>query len=100
MPNTIDIISIVLFVATIGIFFYLIIRYHRGMKTPPFWMYIIAGFIFITLRDVLVSAADIFPQNELVLSLIRFLGQLSMLIGVILLLKSFTSRIKFDKKQS
>ncbi len=92
----IDLISIIsLFVASLLIF-YVLAKYYRGMRTPPFWIYIAGGFILITLASVLTAAS--FKVDGIVLQTISMSGHLLFLVGAIALFRSYSSRIKFDKE--
>ncbi len=93
----IDSFSIAVFFSAIAIMFYILIDRLKGMQKPPFWIYILGGFIAITLHDVLATLSLPLFQPSLV-SAIRLVGNLLVLYGVYKLLKSFTSNIKYDKK--
>ncbi len=92
----IDSISIVsLFVASLLII-YVLVKYYRGMKTPPFWIYIAGGFLFLTFVSVLNTFS--MKVDELALSVIRLAGHLLFLVGAVSLFRSYRSRINFDEK--
>jgi len=96
IEQLVDLISILSLLTASSLFFYILVKYYRGMKTPPFWIYVFAGFIFITFASILGGAT--FKFNDMILRIIRLAGHLLFLIGVIKLLKTYSSKIKFDKK--
>lgn len=92
----VDLFSVLSLLTASFLFFYILLKYYKGMKTPPFWIYVFAGFLFITFVNILGSTP--FKVNELVLRSIRLIGHLLFLMGIIKLLKTYSARIKFDKK--
>lgn len=94
----IDSISIASLLVASMLIIYVLAKYYKGMKTPPFWIYIASGFLFLTF----VSVLNTFSMNvdEMVLSVINLVGHLLFLVGAVSLFKSYSSRIKFDKKSS
>jgi hypothetical protein len=67
IAEIIDSISIICLTVASVIFFFIILKYYRGMKAPPFWIYVFGGFLLITLVNVL----GVFPRlaNDLILGL-------------------------------
>ena len=98
IAEMIDFISIISLTAASIVFLFIFLKYYKGMKAPPFWIYVFGGFFLITLVNVLAA----FPRlaNDLILRVIRLFGHLLFLVGVLELLKTYRSRIKFDKKQT
>ncbi len=92
----IDLISIGSLLVASLLIFYVLAKYYRGMRTPPFWIYIAGGFLFLTFAGVLTTIP--LKVDELVLGMIRLIGHLLFLVGAIALFRSYSSRIKFDKE--
>jgi uncharacterized membrane protein HdeD (DUF308 family) len=67
------------------------------MKKPTFWVYFIMGFMFVALYGILQAIPQVTGQ-KIFLSSVKLLGTVIMFSGVIELLQSYRSRIKFDKK--
>lgn len=96
LEQIIDSFSIMSLLTASFLFFYILIKYYKGMRTPPFWIYIFAGFLVITFVNILTTVWTM--VGELILRIIILIGYLLFLIGVVELFKSYRSRIKFDKK--
>ena len=97
----IDGASIMLFLAATGIILLTIMTRFKGMKKPPFWIYLFGGFLLITFHSVLSvfsSVADLSFLPAFVMPAIRLLGNLAVFIGVYKLYRSQSSSIKFDKE--
>lgn len=92
-----DILSIIFLLGTISGFTYILLTYFKGMKKPTFWVYFIMGFIFVALYGVLQAIPQVTGQ-KILLSSVKLLGTAIMFLGIIQLLQSYRSRIKFDKK--
>lgn len=95
MVNFIDVVSMGFLLSASVLFTYILLKFYRGIKRPPFWIYIYAGYLLITLHGILISVPLEF--DETIVSIVRLIGNLLMLIGVISLFRSFRSRIAFDK---
>ena len=89
--------SIISVVGVASIFMYIIIVYFKGMEKPPFWLYFVFGFVIVVFHGVLLNIQQI-TQQVLYLSIVRLIGNLLMLYGALQLLKSYASKIKFDRK--
>ena len=97
MPEQIiDMISVISLVVSSFIIFYILLKYYKGMKTPPFWIYAFAGFLFIAFVSILGNIP--YKIDDLVLRILRLFGFLLFLFASIQLLKTYTTRIKFDTK--
>ena len=96
IAEIIDLISVITFLAASAIFLYIIVKYYKGMKTPPFWIYVFAAFLLVTFVNVL----DFVPKmiDEMILKIIKAVGYLLFLVGVLELFRSYKSRIKFDEE--
>lgn len=91
-----DVLSISFLMGSALCFLYILLVYFRGMETPPFWFYFFFGFIFVAFHGILQSVPQI-AGHKLFLSSVRLLGYLIMFVGFMQLLRSYTSKIKFDK---
>jgi hypothetical protein len=91
-----DLFSILSLLAASSLFLYIIVKYYRGMESPPFWIYTFAGFFFITFVNFLNTTQ--FIVNGLILSILKFIGYLLFFIGIFKLFRIYEAKIKFDKK--
>ena len=92
-----DLISMAFLIGISSGIFYVVLTYFKGMSKPPFWIYFIFGFVVVAFHGFLQVVPEISDQ-KLILSFIRLAGYGIMLGGVVHLIKSYTSMIKFDKK--
>ncbi len=94
----IDYASFAIFLVSTVFIFYMLAKYLRGMRTPPFWLYLLVGFVLITLHGVLTT----FTVKELpewISSVVRLGGNLAVLLGVYKLYRAYSSKIKFDREK-
>lgn len=93
----IDVSSMILLLLATGGLFYILMKYFKGMKKPPFWLYFIAGFLIMTLHTVLIAY---YPEafTAIIISSVRFVASLTFLMGIVTLLRYYKMQIKFDKK--
>lgn len=98
MANTIliDSVSIIVFFTATVFILYTMVKFLKGMKKPPFWVYLIGGFFLITLHGLLVTF-NIKLFSDDAISLIRLIGNFAILVGVVKLYRSYSSRIKYDR---
>lgn len=96
VPMVLDWTSIISVVGIVSIFMYIIIVYFKGMEKPPFWLYFVFGFVIVAFHGILLNIQQL-TQQVLFLSIVRLIGSLLMLYGTFQLLRSYTSKIKFDK---
>lgn len=97
LPTVIDWASLASIVAVASIFMYIVLVYFKGMEKPPFWLYFVFGFIIVAFHGILLNIQQI-NQQVLYLSIVRLVGSLLMLYGVLQLLRSYASKIRFDKR--
>lgn len=93
----IDVSSMILLLLSTAGLFYILVKYFKGMKKPPFWIYLIGGFMIMTFHTILIAY---YPDilKPLITASIRFVASLFFLIGILILLRSYRTKIKFDKK--
>ena len=91
-----DALSIALLIGTTAGFVYVLVTYFKGMEKPPFWVYMMFGFVFVASHGILQTSAQFAGQTTL-LSGVRFAGYLFVFIAVFQLLRSYSSKIKFDR---
>jgi hypothetical protein len=97
MPEQIiDMLSILSLVVSSFMLFYILLKYYKGMRTPPFWIYAFAAFLFIAFVSILGNIP--FKIDDLILRILRLIGFLLFLFASIQLFKTYTTRIKFDTK--
>lgn len=95
----IESMSIVIFMMATFLIFQTLLSRFKGMKTPPFWIYLFSGFFIITFHGVLnvVNISfQFFPAYAI--SLLRLVGNLAVLMGVYKLYKTQSASIKFDQR--
>lgn len=96
-------ISIILFLAATGLILLMILTRFKGMRKPPFWLYMFGGFLIITFHGVLTVFAVSYSSSMLpayVIPLIRLLGNILVFIGIYKVYKAHSSSIKFDKESN
>ncbi len=91
-----DGLSMALLIGTASGFMYILVTYFKGMEKPPFWIYLMFGFVFVASHGILQTSAQ-FTEQKIILSSVRFIGYLLVFIAVFQLLRSYNSKIKFDK---
>ncbi len=99
IETILDALSIALLIGTTAGFLYILVTYFKGMEKPPFWIYLMFGFVFVASHDILQSTTQFAGQTEL-LSIVRFAGYLLVFVAVVQLLRSYDSKIKFDKPET
>lgn len=88
--------SIGFFLAATLLIFYNIIKFFKGMKKPPIWIYLLIGFILITLHGILSTLPiEVFPRTAL--ALLRLSGNFAIFFGAFKLYRSYSAKIKYDK---
>ncbi|MBI4177114.1 MAG: hypothetical protein HY516_02000 [Candidatus Aenigmarchaeota archaeon] len=96
LETILDGLSIALLIGiTVG-FVYTITVYFKGMEKPPFWLYLMFGFVFVASHGILQASAQ-FAGQLVFLSGLRLVGYLLVFVAVVQLLRSYNSKIKFDK---
>lgn len=90
----INLLSVISLVASSFILYYVLLKYYRGMKTPPFWLYAFTAFLFIAFASILENV--VLNIDSLVLKILRLAGYLLFLVAAIKLFKIYNARIKFD----
>lgn len=96
IETILDVLSIALLIGTTIGFIYIILAYFKGMEKPPFWLYLMFGFVFVASHGILQASTQ-FAEQKIFLSGLRFLGYLLVFVAVVQLLRSYNSKIKFDK---
>jgi len=96
LPTALDWVSVISIVGVASIFMYITLVYFKGMGKPPFWLYFVFGFVFVAFHGILLNIEQI--KSQTYLSVVRLVGSLLMLYGAVQLLRSYTSKIKFDKE--
>ncbi|MBI2085612.1 MAG: hypothetical protein HYT71_03815 [Candidatus Aenigmarchaeota archaeon] len=91
-----DGLSIALLIGITAGFLYILVTYFKGMEKPPFWIYLMFGFVFVAANGILQATAQ-FADQKVLLSGVRFVGYLLVFVSVFQLLRSYNSKIKFDK---
>ena len=78
----------------------MILTGFRGMRKPPFWLYLFGGFLVITFHSVLAVFSFSFDSAFIpayFVSLIRLVGNILIFLGIYKLYKIQSSSIKFDR---
>ncbi len=96
IEQIIDSISIISLFFASSLIIYVLAKYYKGMRTPPFWIYTAGGFLLITFVSVLDSFS--MEVNGTVLGVIKMVGHVLFLVGAMVLFRSYSSRIKFDRR--
>lgn len=93
----IDLVSVSATILTISAFLFVMLHYFRGMKTPPFWLWFVFGFVIVMAHGMLLNIRGL-AEYGLELSTMRAAGSLLMLYGAAQLIKSYRLKISFDRK--
>lgn len=94
-------VSILLFLTTTGMILLMLLTKFKGMRKPPFWLYLFGGFLVITFHGVLSVLATSYSSSMLpayVIPLIRLVGNILVFIGIYKVYKAHSSSIKFDRE--
>ncbi len=96
IENILDGLSMALLIGTTVGFIHIILAHFKGMEKPPFWLYLMFGFVFVAAHGILQTATQ-FADQKMLLSGVRFIGYLLVFVAVFKLLRSYNSKIKFDR---
>ena len=96
LETILDGLSMALLVGITTGFIYIILAYFKGMDKPPFWLYLMLGFGFVAAHGILQASAQ-FAGQAVFLSGLKLAGYLLVFVAVVQLLRSYNSKIKFDR---
>jgi len=94
-------VSILLFLTTTGMILLMLLTKFKGMRKPPFWLYLFGGFLVITFHGVLSVLAASYSSSILpvyVIPLIRLLGNILVFMGIYKIYRTQSSSIRFDRE--
>ena len=60
----------------------LIARYYRGMKTPIFWIYFLAGFFLLTVQNFFAVSLQPTELNISFVSFVKLIASIMVFMGV------------------
>lgn len=89
LSNLLFILPIIIVIEIIVVIVFILKKYFKTMKKPPFWVYICGGFVLLSLHDIISFWYCGPSETGIPLYIIRMMAYFIVLIGIIELCMTF-----------
>lgn len=80
--------SMTMLVGSVGMLFFIVFKYFRGMDKPPFWIFLIGGFFLSFFYTILITKLPNPEVYRMPTDIVKFMSHLMIFMGVFELYKA------------